>query len=107
MICFGVLLMWSSPRRMWVIPRWVSSTTQEKLEGDDPPALEEGLLVPVETEPFEILEDLLEEPRLRPLQVGVLDAEQEFPPGVAGGGAGEDCRPGGPHAGGGPRAAGG
>ena len=39
----------------------------------EPPALEDGLLVPVEAQPFEVLEDLVEEPRFGPLEVGVLD----------------------------------
>ena len=59
-------------------------------------ALEDGLLVPVEAEPLEVLEDLVEETGLGPLEVGVLDAEQEAAPRVAGVEPVEDGRPGAP-----------
>ena len=62
----------------------------------EPPALEDGLLVPVEPQPLEVLEDLVEESRFGPFQVGVFDAEQEFPPGMAGVEPVEDGRPGAP-----------
>ena len=59
-------------------------------------ALEEGFLVPVEAEPLEVLEDLVEEPGLGPLEVRVLDAEQELAPGMAGIEPIEDGCPGAP-----------
>ena len=60
------------------------------------PALEDGLLVPVEAQPLEVLEDLVEEPGFGALEVGILDAEQELAPGVAGVEPVEDGRPGAP-----------
>jgi len=62
----------------------------------EPPALEDGFLVPVETQPLEVLEDLVEESRFGPFQVGVFDAEQELSPGMAGEEPIEDGRPGAP-----------
>ncbi|MBP1770726.1 MAG: hypothetical protein H6P96_1344 [Candidatus Aminicenantes bacterium] len=57
-------------------------------------ALEDGLLVPVEAEPLEIFEDLLEEAGLRALQVRVLDPDEETAARVAGEEPVEDGRPG-------------
>ena len=50
----------------------------------DPLALEEGTLIPVETQPLEPLEDPLYHRRGRALPIGVLDPENERPARVSG-----------------------